>query len=215
VRAPEAPHPGRGQGPLRGLVRRPAPLAGRSERNGRLCPDRVLAGPAVGGDMTESQSGVWWADRPAHAGRGSAAPAPDRRRAVPGAGRRGHPGLGMEDPPARERPGRLQGTRHHRPAPPLRVADPDEVAAFLLLTREANTPAGGSTTATSCPGGSGPTSTWSRRPTLIRTYEGQFIPGLLQTDDYMRAVVQRRPPGRAAGGGGPAGAAAHGPPDRC
>ena len=25
--------------------------------------------------------------------------------------------------------------------------------------------------------------------TLIRTYEGQFIPGLLQTDDYMRAVI--------------------------
>ena len=25
--------------------------------------------------------------------------------------------------------------------------------------------------------------------TLIRTYEGQFVPGLLQTDDYMRAVI--------------------------
>jgi DNA-binding XRE family transcriptional regulator len=28
---------------------------------------------------------------------------------------------------------------------------------------------------------------------MIRTYEGQFIPGLLQTDDYMRAVMVRGP----------------------
>src|SRR5215207_2477746 len=44
--------------------------------------------------------------------------------------------------------------------------------------------------------------------TLIRTYEGQFVPGLLQTDDYMRALVRaptwRSPPRRSAAGSGSA-----------
>src|SRR4029453_13141225 len=57
------------------------------------------------------------------------------------------------------------------------VTDPEEVADFLALAREANTPG------------------WWQHygdvlPSWIRTYEGQFVPGLLQTDDYMRAVVQ-------------------------
>ena len=42
------------------------------------------------------------------------------------------------------------------------VTDPGEVAEFLALAREANTPAGGSTTGTCCPSGSGPMWTWSR-----------------------------------------------------
>jgi transcriptional regulator with XRE-family HTH domain len=70
------------------------------------------------------------------------------------------------------------------------VADPDEVAAFLLLTREANNPGWWQHYGDVLP-------RWFRTyvdlesaATLIRTYEGQFIPGLLQTDDYMRAVVQ-------------------------
>ena len=70
------------------------------------------------------------------------------------------------------------------------VADPDEVAAFLLLTREANNPGWWQHYGDVLP-------PWFRTyvdlesvATLIRTYEGQFIPGLLQTDDYMRAVVQ-------------------------
>jgi transcriptional regulator with XRE-family HTH domain len=70
------------------------------------------------------------------------------------------------------------------------VTDPDEVAAFLLLAREANTPGWWQRYGDVLP-------RWFRTyvdlesaAVLIRTYEGQFIPGLLQTDDYMRAVVQ-------------------------
>jgi transcriptional regulator with XRE-family HTH domain len=70
------------------------------------------------------------------------------------------------------------------------VTDADEVAAFLLLTREANSPGWWQHYGDVLP-------RWFRTfvdlesaATLIRSYEGQFIPGLLQTDDYMRAVVQ-------------------------
>jgi transcriptional regulator with XRE-family HTH domain len=69
------------------------------------------------------------------------------------------------------------------------VTDQDEVAAFLLLIREANTPGWWQHYGDVLP-------RWFRTyvdlesaATLIRTYEGQFVPGLLQTDDYMRAVV--------------------------
>jgi len=69
------------------------------------------------------------------------------------------------------------------------VTDPDDVAAFLLLIREANTPGWWQHYGDVLP-------RWFRTyvdlesaATLIRTYEGQFIPGLLQTDDYMRAVI--------------------------
>ena len=71
-----------------------------------------------------------------------------------------------------------------------RVTDPDEIAAFLVLTREANTPGWWQHYGDVLP-------PWFRTyvdlesaATLIRTYEGQFVPGLLQTDDYMRAVVR-------------------------
>ena len=70
------------------------------------------------------------------------------------------------------------------------ITDPDEVATFLLLTREANHPGWWQHYGDVLP-------RWFRTyvdlesaATLIRIYEGQFIPGLLQTDDYMRAVVQ-------------------------
>ena len=70
------------------------------------------------------------------------------------------------------------------------VTDPDEVAAFLLVAREANTPGWWQHYGDVLP-------RWFRTyvdlesaARLIRTYEGQFVPGLLQTDDYMRAVVQ-------------------------
>jgi transcriptional regulator with XRE-family HTH domain len=69
------------------------------------------------------------------------------------------------------------------------VTDPDEVAAFLLLIREANTPGWWQHYGDVLP-------RWFRTyvdlesaAVLIRTYEGQFIPGLLQTDDYIRAVI--------------------------
>ena len=69
------------------------------------------------------------------------------------------------------------------------VDDPVEVVEFVILAREANTPGWwhqyGDLLAQ-----------WFRAfvdleaaATLIRTYEGQFVPGLLQTEDYMRAVV--------------------------
>ena len=69
------------------------------------------------------------------------------------------------------------------------VADPDEVAALVALAREANTPGWWQRYGDVLP-------QWFRAyvdlesaAALIRTYEGQFIPGLLQTDDYMRAVI--------------------------
>jgi transcriptional regulator with XRE-family HTH domain len=70
------------------------------------------------------------------------------------------------------------------------VTDPDDVAEFLSLTREANSPGWWQQYGDVLP-------QWFRTyvdleaaAALIRTYEGQFVPGLLQTDDYMRAVVR-------------------------
>jgi transcriptional regulator with XRE-family HTH domain len=69
------------------------------------------------------------------------------------------------------------------------VTDPGEVAEFVALAREANTPGWWQHYGDVLP-------QWFRTyvdleaaAALIRTYEGQFVPGLLQTDDYMRAVV--------------------------
>jgi transcriptional regulator with XRE-family HTH domain len=69
------------------------------------------------------------------------------------------------------------------------VTDPGEVADFVALAREANTPGWWQHYGDVLP-------SWFRTyvdleaaATLIRTYEGQFVPGLLQTDAYMRAVV--------------------------
>ena len=70
------------------------------------------------------------------------------------------------------------------------VTDPDEVDELLALAREANTPGWWQHYGDVLP-------PWFRTyvdlesaATLIRTYEGQFVPGLLQTDDYMRAVIR-------------------------
>jgi transcriptional regulator with XRE-family HTH domain len=70
------------------------------------------------------------------------------------------------------------------------VTDPEEVAEFVTLAREANSPGWWRHYGDLLP-------SWFRTyvdleaaAALIRTYEGQFVPGLLQTDDYMRAVVQ-------------------------
>ena len=70
------------------------------------------------------------------------------------------------------------------------VTDPDEVAAFVALAREANTPGWWQDYGDVLP-------QWFRTyvdlesvATLIRTYEGHFVPGLLQTDDYTRAVIR-------------------------
>jgi transcriptional regulator with XRE-family HTH domain len=70
------------------------------------------------------------------------------------------------------------------------VTDPGEVAEFLTLAQEANAPGWWQHYGDVLP-------QWFRTyvdlesaASLIRTYEGQFVPGLLQTDGYMRAVVQ-------------------------
>jgi transcriptional regulator with XRE-family HTH domain len=69
------------------------------------------------------------------------------------------------------------------------VSDPAEVDELLAMAREANAPGWWQRYGDVLP-------QWFRAyvdlesaATLIRTYEGQFIPGLLQTDDYMRAVI--------------------------
>jgi transcriptional regulator with XRE-family HTH domain len=70
------------------------------------------------------------------------------------------------------------------------VTDPDEIDELLTLAREANVPGWWQHYGDVLP-------QWFRTyvdlesaATLIRTYEGQFVPGLLQTDDYIRAVVR-------------------------
>jgi transcriptional regulator with XRE-family HTH domain len=69
------------------------------------------------------------------------------------------------------------------------VHDPVEVADFLVLARQANAPGWWHHYGDLLP-------QWFRAyvdlesaARLIRTYEGQFVPGLLQTEDYMRALV--------------------------
>jgi transcriptional regulator with XRE-family HTH domain len=69
------------------------------------------------------------------------------------------------------------------------VVDPGEVADFLVQAQEANAPGWWQRYGDLLP-------QWFRAyvdlesaARLIRTYEGQLIPGLLQTEDYMRAVV--------------------------
>jgi len=69
------------------------------------------------------------------------------------------------------------------------IDDPGEVATFVAIAREANAPGWWHDYGDVLP-------QWFRAyvdleaaATLIRTYEGQFVPGLLQTEDYMRAVI--------------------------
>jgi DNA-binding XRE family transcriptional regulator len=69
------------------------------------------------------------------------------------------------------------------------VTDPAEVVEFVTMAREANSPGWWQSYGDVLP-------QWFRAymdlesaAILIRTYEGQFVPGLLQTDDYMRAVM--------------------------
>jgi hypothetical protein len=71
-----------------------------------------------------------------------------------------------------------------------RVTDPAEIGELLAMAREANNPGWWQRYTDVLP-------QWFRAyvdlesaAALIRTYEGQFVPGLLQTDDYMRAVIR-------------------------
>jgi Domain of unknown function (DUF5753)/Helix-turn-helix domain len=70
------------------------------------------------------------------------------------------------------------------------LTDPDEVEDLLAMAAEANNPGWWQHYGDLLP-------SWFRAyvdleaaAALIRTYEGQLIPGLLQTDDYMRALVR-------------------------
>ena len=70
-----------------------------------------------------------------------------------------------------------------------RVTDPGEVAALLAIAREANEPGWWLQYSDILP-------QWFRAyvdlesaASLIRTYQGQLIPGLLQTEEYTRAVI--------------------------
>jgi transcriptional regulator with XRE-family HTH domain len=69
------------------------------------------------------------------------------------------------------------------------VTDPDEVAAFVVLAREANTPGWWQGYGDVLPQWFKTYVDLESAASLIRTYEGQLVPGLLQTDDYIRAVV--------------------------
>jgi transcriptional regulator with XRE-family HTH domain len=69
------------------------------------------------------------------------------------------------------------------------VTDPGEVASLVVLAREANAPGWWQQYGDLLP-------QWFRAyvdlesaATVIRTYEGQLVPGLLQTEDYLRAVI--------------------------
>jgi hypothetical protein len=69
------------------------------------------------------------------------------------------------------------------------VTDPAEVDALLAMAREANSPGWWQQYGDLLP-------QWFRAfvdlesaATLIRTYEGQLVPGLLQTEEYTRAVI--------------------------
>jgi transcriptional regulator with XRE-family HTH domain len=70
------------------------------------------------------------------------------------------------------------------------VDDPAEVADFLTLAREANTPGWWQHYGDVLPNWFRTYVDLEQAASLIRSYEGQFVPGLLQTDDYMRAVVR-------------------------
>jgi transcriptional regulator with XRE-family HTH domain len=69
------------------------------------------------------------------------------------------------------------------------VTDADQVAALVDLAREANAPSWWSRYSDLVP-------PWVRAyidlesaASLIRTYQDQLVPGLLQTEDYLRAVI--------------------------
>jgi len=74
------------------------------------------------------------------------------------------------------------------------VTDPGDVEVLLTMAREANAPGWWQQYGDVLP-------QWFRAfvdlesvATRIRTYEGQLVPGLLQTEDYMRAVIRAQLP---------------------
>ena len=68
------------------------------------------------------------------------------------------------------------------------VTDPDEREVLLSMVERPTRSAGGRSSTTTRPSGSSPTWAGGGRA-RIQTYELQFVPGLLQTADYARAVI--------------------------
>jgi DNA-binding XRE family transcriptional regulator len=69
------------------------------------------------------------------------------------------------------------------------VGDPGQVAAIVGMALEANDTGWWHRYGDVLPQWFRAYVDLEQAATLIRTYEGQFVPGLLQTDDYMRAVM--------------------------
>jgi transcriptional regulator with XRE-family HTH domain len=69
------------------------------------------------------------------------------------------------------------------------VTDEDDRAPLLVLAREANQPGWWQTFTDVLPNWFQPYIGLEEAASLIRTYEVQFVPGLLQSEDYARAVI--------------------------
>jgi len=69
------------------------------------------------------------------------------------------------------------------------VSDPDEREALLVLARQANNPGWWQQYGDILPGWFQSYLGLEAAASLIRTYEIQFVPGLLQTPEYSRAVI--------------------------
>jgi transcriptional regulator with XRE-family HTH domain len=78
------------------------------------------------------------------------------------------------------------------------VDDDDERATLVALARKANSPGWWHQYSDVLPDWFGVYVGLEEATTLLRVYELQFIPGLLQTGDYARAVVARGQPGASA-----------------
>ncbi|KJY41319.1 XRE family transcriptional regulator [Streptomyces sp. NRRL B-1568] len=70
------------------------------------------------------------------------------------------------------------------------VTDPQEVEGFLALTREANRPGWWHRFRDVLPEWFSAFVSLEQEANLIRAYEPHYIPGLLQTEDYARAVLR-------------------------
>lgn len=79
-----------------------------------------------------------------------------------------------------------------------RVTDPDERADFLALARQANAPGWWHQYSDVLPAWFETHIGLEEAASVIRTYENQFVPGLLQTEAYARAVTRLGHP-RASG----------------
>jgi transcriptional regulator with XRE-family HTH domain len=75
------------------------------------------------------------------------------------------------------------------------VEDPDEREGLLSLAKEANRPAWWQRYSDILPSWFQTYVGLEETATLIRTYEGHLVPGLLQTEDYARAVIFAGLPG--------------------